>query len=225
MCQLTAQTRPVSLLPAPGLLACPIRPTVVLATSSARVIEARGQPFLVTSPGAGCPPGGCWPWGGPWGLCGSERARALLPPGARTSGRRARPLDAVLRTLRLSRPCMRVESAELARRNFREILSATWVLSDTTRASAHAAEHSTRPRRALEAYPAGILAFVRRSSPLDHQPGLARPPAPRSAFRPVDVHSREYTQVDGRERPRGGPAWRQYRSGLALRSPARRLRP
>ena len=57
MCHLTAQTRPVSLLAAPGLLACPIRSTVVLATSSARVNEARGQPFLVTSPGAGCPPG------------------------------------------------------------------------------------------------------------------------------------------------------------------------
>ena len=56
MCHLTAQTRSVSLLAAPGLLACPIRPTVVLATSSARVNEARGQPFLVTSPGAGCPP-------------------------------------------------------------------------------------------------------------------------------------------------------------------------
>ena len=65
-----------------------------------------------------------------------------------------------------------------------QILSATCVLSDTTRASAHAAEHSTRPRRALEAYPAGILAFVRRSSPLDHQPGLARPPAPAVPFVP-----------------------------------------
>ena len=65
-----------------------------------------------------------------------------------------------------------------------QILSATCVLSDTTRASAHAAEHSTRPRRALEAYPARILAFVRRSSPLDHQPGLARPPAPAVPFVP-----------------------------------------
>ena len=45
-------------------------------------------------------------------------------------------------------------------------------------------EHSTRPRRALEAYPAGILAFVRRSSPLDHQPGLARSPAPAVPFVP-----------------------------------------
>ena len=216
MCQLTAQTRPVSLLPAPGLLACPIRPTVVLATSSARVNEARGQPFLVTSPGAGCPPGGCWPWGGPWGLCGSERARALLPPGARTSGRRARPLDVVLRTLRLSIACMRADRpSSLEGISVRmQILSATCVLSDTTRASAHAAEHSTRPRRALEAYPAGILAFVRRSSPLDHQPGLARPPAPAVPFVPSTFtleSTRKSMGESGHEAAQPGanivPAW------------------
>ena len=50
--------------------------------------------------------------------------------------------------------------------------------------SAACAAQSTRPRRALEAYPAGILAFVRRTSPLDHQPGLARPPAPAVPFVP-----------------------------------------
>ena len=159
---------------------------------------------------------GCWPWGGPWGLCGSERARALLPPGARTSGRRARPLDAVLRTLRLSIACMRAESAELARRNSvrMQILSATCVLSDTTRASAHAAEHSTRPRRALEAYPAGILAFVRRSSPLGHQPGLARPPAPAVPFVPSTFtleSTRKSMGESGHEAAQPGanivPAW------------------
>ncbi len=111
---------------------------------------------------------------------------------------------------------MRVESAELARGiSVRmQILSATCVLSDTTRASAHAAEHSTRPRRALEAYPAGILAFVRRSSPLDHQPGLARPLAPAVPFVPSTFtleSTRKSMGESGHEAAQPGanivPAW------------------
>ena len=95
-----------------------------------------------------------------------------------------------------------------------QILSATCVLSDTTRASAHAAEHSTRPRRALEAYPAGILAFVRRSSPLDHQPGLARPPTPAVPFVPSTFtleSTRKSMGESGHEAAQPGanivPAW------------------
>ena len=95
-----------------------------------------------------------------------------------------------------------------------QILSATCVLSDTTRASAHAAEHSTRPRRALEACPAGILAFVGRSSPLDHQPGLARPPAPAVPFVPSTFtleSTRKSMGESGHEAAQPGanivPAW------------------
>ena len=95
-----------------------------------------------------------------------------------------------------------------------QILSATCVLSDTTRASAHAAEHSTRPRRVLEAYSAGILAFVRRSSPLGHQPGLARPPAPAVPFVPSTFtleSTRKSMGESGHEAAQPGanivPAW------------------
>ena len=54
----------------------------------------------------------------------------------------------------------------------------------TARILARTGRHSTRARRVLGTYPAGILASVRRSSPLDHQPGLARPPAPAVPFVP-----------------------------------------
>lgn len=79
---LTPQTRPAPPLTAPGLLVCPIRSTVVLATSRVRVNEARGQPFLVTSSGAGCPPGGAGRGGHPGG-CAVARGRARYCPLAR----------------------------------------------------------------------------------------------------------------------------------------------
>ena len=102
-----------------------------------------------------------------------------------------------------------------------QILSATCVLSDTTRASAHAAEHSTRPRRALEAYPAGILAFVRRSSPLDHQPGLARLPALAVPFVPSTFtleSTRKSMGESGQRRPSLAPI--SFRPGPTVPSAA-----